>query len=127
MNFLNQLKFNEKGLIPGIIQDNKTGEVLMLGYMNRKSITKTLQTGRVHFWSRSRRRLWLKGERSGHYQQVKKIYVDCDADTLLIKVNQISGACHTGYHSCFYQQVKDKGNSVQVVGKKVFDPDKVYS
>lgn len=127
MDFLNQLKFDEKGLIPAIIQDEATGEVLMMGYMNRESIEKTIQSGRVHFWSRSRQKLWLKGESSGHYQEVKQIYFDCDADTLLIKVNQIGGACHTGYRSCFYRRVEEGGKRVEVIGNKVFDPQKAYS
>jgi phosphoribosyl-AMP cyclohydrolase len=95
----------EKGkeLVPVIIQDASTNEVLMLGYMNRKSRKKTLETKRSCFWSRSRQKLWIKGETSGHFQEVKEIYLDCDRDTLLIKVDQIGGAaCHTGYRSCFH-------------------------
>jgi len=126
MKFTEQLKFDEKGLIPAIIQDEKNGEVLMLGYMNTESIEKTMETGRVCFWSRSRQKLWLKGESSGHFQELKQIYFDCDADTLLIKVNQIGGACHTGYRSCFYSEVKDNGDNIEIIGEKVFEPDKVY-
>ncbi|MCK4248856.1 MAG: phosphoribosyl-AMP cyclohydrolase [Candidatus Omnitrophica bacterium] len=126
MEFLDKLKFDDKGLIPAIIQDEQNNEVLMLGYMNKESLEKTLETGKVHFWSRSRQKLWLKGESSGHVQEVKQIYYDCDADTLLIKVDQTGGACHTGYRSCFYQEVKDNGNKIEITGEKVFDPDEIY-
>ena len=126
MEFLDKLKFDEQGLIPAIIQDEQNNEVLMLGYMNKESLEKTLETGKVHFWSRSRQKLWFKGESSGHVQEVKQIYYDCDADTLLIKVDQTGGACHTGYRSCFYQEVKDNGNKIEITGEKVFDPDQVY-
>lgn len=100
------LKFDEKGLIPAIIQDNKTGEVLMIAYMNKTSLKKTLQVNKTCFWSRSRKKLWVKGETSGHFQKVKKIYYDCDADALLIKVDQTGVACHTGNWSCFYRRLK---------------------
>lgn len=126
MEFLNKLKFDEQGLIPAIIQDEQNNEILMLGYMNKESLEKTLETGKVHFWSRSRQKLWLKGESSGHVQEVKQIYYDCDADTLLIKVDQIGGACHTGYRSCFYREVKDNGNKIEITGEKVFEPDEIY-
>ncbi|MCK4422849.1 MAG: phosphoribosyl-AMP cyclohydrolase [Candidatus Omnitrophica bacterium] len=126
MEFLDKLKFDDKGLIPAIIQDEQNNEVLMLGYMNKESLEKTLETGKVHFWSRSRQKLWLKGESSGHVQEVKQIYYDCDADTLLIKVDQTGGACHTGYRSCFYQEVKENGNKIEITSEKVFDPDQVY-
>lgn len=126
MEFLDKLKFDDKGLIPAIIQDEQNNEVLMLGYMNKESLEKTLETGKVHFWSRSRQKLWLKGESSGHVQEVKQIYYDCDADTLLIKVDQTGGACHTGYRSCFYQEVKENGNKIEITGEKVFDPDEIY-
>ncbi len=113
------------GLIPVIIQDEATHQVLMLGYMNQESWEETLKTGKVTFWSRSRRKLWLKGETSGHVQEVKGIYLDCDGDTLLIKVNQIGGAaCHTGYKSCFHYR-HEKGEW-KIFGKKIFDPKEVY-
>ena len=100
-----KLKFNENGLIPAIIQDVNTNEVLMLAYMNKLSIRRTLETGRTHFWSRSRKKLWLKGETSGNFQEVKEIYYDCDMDALLVKVKQIGVACHTGNKSCFYRKI----------------------
>jgi len=121
-----KIDFNKgNGLIPVIIQDALTHEVLMLGYMNRESWQKTLETKRVSFWSRSRGKLWVKGETSGHTQEVKDIYLDCDGDTLLIKVNQIGGAaCHTGFRSCFH--LRHEEGEWKVSGEKVFDPKEVY-
>jgi phosphoribosyl-AMP cyclohydrolase len=113
------------GLLPAIAQDYKTGEVLMLAYMNEEAWQKTLETGRVHYFSRTRQELWLKGKSSGHVQVVKEIYVDCDEDTILVKVDQLGGAaCHTGYRSCFYRKVEDK--ELKIAGDKVFDPREVY-
>jgi len=113
------------GLIPAIAQDEKTGEVLMMAYMNRESWELTLKTGVVHYWSRSRNQLWKKGESSGNVQEVKEIRVDCDDDTVLIKVNQIGdAACHTGYRSCFFRVIKD--GKLTEDGEKIFNPDEVY-
>ena len=113
------------GLIPAIVQDAETKDVLMLAYMNRASWEATLQSGKATFWSRSRQKLWLKGESSGHVQIVKDIFIDCDEDTVLLQVEQIGGAaCHTGHRSCFFR--KRKGGDFVVVGKKVFDPKEVY-
>lgn len=113
------------GLIPVIIQDEATHQALMLGYMNRESWEETLKTGKVTFWSRSRKKLWIKGETSGHFQEVKEILLDCDGDTLLIKVNQIGGAaCHTGFQSCFHHRYK--GGEWEVTGVRIFDPKEVY-
>lgn len=101
------LKYDKKGLIPAIIQNIKTNEVLMLAYMDKTALKKTIKTGRTHFWSRSRKKYWMKGETSGNIQLVKKILYDCDKDTLLIKVKQVgTGACHTGKRSCFYRSIK---------------------
>ncbi|RMF88807.1 MAG: bifunctional phosphoribosyl-AMP cyclohydrolase/phosphoribosyl-ATP diphosphatase HisIE [Nitrospinota bacterium] len=100
---LAELRFNDQGLIPAVIQDSRSGEVLMVAYMNREALQKTLSTGLTHFWSRSRKTLWQKGETSGHIQQVEEIAYDCDADTLLVKVRQQGVACHTGARSCFYR------------------------
>ncbi len=108
-------------LIPAIAQDWRTGEVLMLAYMNDEAISKTRETGVAHYWSRSRKKLWLKGESSGHIQRVKEIRVDCDCDAILLIIEQEGGACHTGYRSCFYRTIDGK-----VVGEKVFEPDDVY-
>jgi phosphoribosyl-AMP cyclohydrolase len=125
-NFIANLKFDGNGLIPAVIQDYKTNEVLMVAFMNDEAVKRTLSTGRAHFYSRSRKKLWLKGETSGHIQKVKEIRFDCDADCLLVKVQQIGGACHTGYRSCFYRKLKDKKGNIQVSGKKIFDPEKIY-
>ncbi|HHI97771.1 MAG TPA: phosphoribosyl-AMP cyclohydrolase [Thermodesulfatator atlanticus] len=113
------------GLVPVIAQDWQTGEVLMLAYMNEEAWEKTLETGKVHYYSRSRQKIWLKGESSGHFQIVKEIRLDCDLDTLLIKVEQLGGAaCHKGYRSCFFRRFKD--GDLEVVGEKIFDPEVVY-
>lgn len=106
MCFIKQLKFDEKGLIPVITQDYQNGQVLMLGYANKEAMELTLQKGTVHYYSRSRKQLWHKGETSGHFQHVKQILYDCDADAVLIKVEQIGAACHTGKRSCFYRNEK---------------------
>jgi phosphoribosyl-AMP cyclohydrolase len=119
--------FRKSELIPVIAQDNSTGDVLMLAYMNEEAYAETLKTGRVCYYSRSRDRLWRKGEESGNVQEVKSIYFDCDADTLLIKVNQIGGAaCHEGYRSCFFRQVVPDAEEPRVIGERVFDPKQVY-
>ena len=124
---LERLKFDADGLIPAIVQDASSGEVLMMAWMNREALDKTVATGKTHFFSRSRNKLWLKGETSGHLQHVRSVAVDCDADVLLIKVAQVGAACHDGYYSCFYRETRPgaKGEWT-VVGRKVFDPDKVY-
>ena len=127
MDILDELKFDKAGLIPAIVQDNENNEVLMMAFMNRQALQKTLESGRVCFWSRSRQEYWIKGETSGHTQTVKSVAFDCDGDALLIKVEQKGGACHIGYRSCFFREVSSDGNSSRIVGKKVFDPDEVYS
>lgn len=109
---INELRFDAHGLIPAIIQDSSTGEVLMMAYMNRDSVVKTLESGQTWFWSRSRQQLWHKGETSGHYQNVNEISYDCDADCLLVKVNQVGAACHTGKKTCFHNEIySNKYNS----------------
>lgn len=113
------------GLIPAIAQDYKTGEVLMLAYMNEQAFEETLNSGKATYWSRSRNELWKKGETSGHMQDVKEIRVDCDNDTVLLKVDQIGGAaCHKGYKSCFFSCVKN--NELEITDPIIFDPKKVY-
>ncbi len=124
MKFLDTVKFDSQGLVPAIIQA-KTGEVLMLGWMNKEALQRTIATGKVHFWSRSRKKLWMKGEKSGHYQLLREIYLDCDNDTLLIKVEQVKAACHTGYRSCFFRKVTPQGD-LEIIGKKIFEPKEVY-
>jgi phosphoribosyl-AMP cyclohydrolase len=114
------------GVVPVIAQDDTTGEVLMMAYMNREAFAETLRTGRVCYFSRSRNRLWRKGEESGNGQEVRGVYVDCDADTVLIKVHQIGGAaCHEGYPSCFFRRLAD--DALEIVAQRVFDPNEVYS
>ena len=126
MNFYDQLKFNPEGLIPAIVQEQSTGRVLMMAWMNRASLEKTLETGRTHFWSRSRQKFWMKGESSGHVQHVKSIRTDCDKDVLLIEVQQIGAACHDGYYSCFYNEYNAGERNWKTIGTKVFDPETVY-
>jgi phosphoribosyl-AMP cyclohydrolase len=123
---LETFKFDDKGLIPAVIQDYKDNAVLMVAYMNKESLMRTLKTNKATFWSRSRQSFWVKGESSGNIQKVKELYYDCDADCLLIKVIQIGGAaCHTGHRSCFFTKITSKGTT-KTIGKKLFDPDKVY-
>lgn len=113
------------GLLPAIAQDWKTGEVLMLAYINEEAWNETLKTGNATYWTRSRQKLWRKGEESGNVQKVKEIYVDCDEDTVIFKVEQIGGAaCHEGYPTCFFR--KYENGELKVVGERVFDPAKVY-
>jgi phosphoribosyl-AMP cyclohydrolase len=114
-----------QGLVPAIAQDAATGEVLMLAYMNQEAWEKTLQTGQVHYYSRSRRELWRKGATSGHVQKLKAARLDCDLDAVVLLVEQVGGAaCHEGYRTCFYREIKD--GRVEVCAPKVFDPKKVY-
>ena len=113
------------GLVPAIVQEFQSGEVLMLAFMNEKAWQETLSTGKATYYSRSRQQLWMKGKTSGNIQVVKEIRIDCDNDTVLLKVEQIGGAaCHTGHKSCFYQKIE--GGSVKVIGKPIFNPEEVY-
>ncbi len=121
---LDQLKFDDKGLIPVILQDFENGEILMFAFMNRESLKMTLESKLATYWSRSRKKLWVKGESSGHTQEVKEVYFDCDNDALLIKIKQNVAACHTGYRSCFFNKIE--GDQVKTVGTKLFEEDKVY-
>lgn len=123
---LSGLKFDEHGLIPAIIQDAKTNEVLMMAWMNKEALAKTVETGKTHFFSRSRNKLWLKGESSGHVQVVHSIRTDCDKDVLLVAVTQEGAACHDGYYSCFYRKHDQGAADWKVEGNLVFDPKKVY-
>ncbi len=113
------------GLLPAIVQDHESNEVLMVAYINEEALQKTQETGKAHFWSRSRNELWLKGGTSGHVQMVKEVLVDCDEDCVIYKVEQIGGAaCHTGYRSCFHRKIQ--GDTLETIGEMVFDPQEVY-
>lgn len=125
MSILDQLKFDENGLISAIIQDHKTNEVLMFAFMNRDAVEKTLAGPFVTFWSRSRGKLWVKGEESGHTQTVKEVLYDCDGDALLVKVDQKVAACHEGYRSCFFRKIEGDGS--KVIEKHVFNPKEAYT
>ena len=122
-----KLDFNKSGgLIPAIAQDYKSGEILMLGYMNHAALNATLETGKATYYSRSRQTLWVKGETSGKVQLVKEIRIDCDDDAVLLKVEQLGeAACHTGHRSCFYKKIED--GTIRIVGKPLFDPKEVYN
>jgi len=126
MNKKEELDFNKMGgLIPAIVQDEASGDVLMLAFMDPQAWELTLKTGEAHYYSRTRKKVWRKGETSGHVQRVKAVYLDCDEDTVLLKVEQIGGAaCHTGYRSCFYR--RRQGDIWQVEGSLIFDPQEVY-
>jgi len=119
MSIYDELKFNDDGLIPAIIQEQSTRRVLMMAWMNRASIEKTIASGKTHFWSRSRQKFWMKGETSGHVQTVKDIAFDCDGDTLLIQVEQSGAACHEGYKSCFFRSAGTSGDPVSVTEAKL--------
>ena len=121
-----EIKFDKEGLVPAIIQDNNTLEVLMVAYMNKEALMLSLDTGKTHFWSRSRRKIWMKGETSGNVQEIVDISLDCDGDAILIKVKQTKAACHTGHKSCFYRQIDKKDLTFQETSDKVFDPSEVY-
>ena len=122
-----KLDFNKTGgLVPAIVQDFQTGEILMLAYMNPDAFNATLATGKATYYSRSRQTLWVKGETSGNMQLIKEIRIDCDDDTLLLKVEQLGGAaCHTGHRSCFFKKIED--GSIRIMGKPIFDPREVYN
>jgi len=125
LNFRHNI--NGEELIIAIAQDHETNEVLMVAYMNREALDKTLNLGKVHYWSTSRGKIWLKGESSGHLQIVKEMFVDCDADAVLIKVKQVGGACHEGYFSCFFRKlIENDEYKLEKVKEKVFDPEKIY-
>jgi phosphoribosyl-AMP cyclohydrolase len=117
-----ELQYKEGGLIPVVVQDNTTREVLMVAYANQEAVRLTRETGFAHYYSRSRKKLWKKGEESGHFQRVFRILVDCDEDCLLYLVDQTGAACHTGYRTCFYRTIEG-----EIIGDLVFDPSKVYA
>ncbi len=124
MSFYDQLKFDAQGLIPAIIQEQKTGRVVMMAWMNRASLESTITTGKTHFWSRSRQKYWMKGEESGNTQTVKDIAFDCDGDVLLIQVEQNGPACHVGYQSCFFRSVENGG--FKITEPQLQNPEEIY-
>lgn len=118
---------NGEELVIAIAQDHESGEVLMVAYMNLEAFKKTIETGKAHYWSTSRKQLWLKGESSGHTQEVKEIFTDCDQDAVLMKVKQNGAACHEGYYSCFFREIsEDNEFKLKIVKEKVFTPENVY-
>ena len=119
------LKWDDKGFVAVVVQDDANGEVLMVAWMNEEAVRRTLETRKATFYSRSRKKIWVKGEESGNVQAVTSVRVDCDQDVILLRVKQTGGACHEGYRSCFFREVDGKGN-LRVVGARLFDPDKVY-
>lgn len=124
---MNGPDFDKFDLIPAIAQDAQSGDVLMMAYMNREAYEETLRSGRVCYWSRSRQKLWRKGEESGNVQELKSVYFDCDSDTLLVKVHQVGGAaCHEGYRSCFFRKIDPATGEVSTEGERIFDPAEVY-
>jgi len=126
MRALDGLKFNEQGLIPAIIQDDSNGDVLMLAWMNQEAVRRTIDTGRVTFWSRSRQSFWVKGEMSGHTQTVRAVQYDCDGDCLLIRVEQAGAACHEGFRSCFFRTISPDGDASEENQERIVDPQEVY-
>jgi phosphoribosyl-AMP cyclohydrolase len=127
MSFYEKLKFTADGLIPAIVQEQSTGRVLMMAWMNRASLETTIKTGKTHFWSRSRQKFWMKGEESGHTQTVKDIAFDCDGDTLLIQVEQVGAACHEGYKSCFFRSVEGAGENIKTTEQQLKSPKEIYA
>jgi phosphoribosyl-AMP cyclohydrolase len=126
MSFYDRLKFDAHGLIPAIVQDQVSKRVLMMAWMNRASLEKTLETGHTCFWSRTRQKFWMKGESSGHTQAVKEIAFDCDGDTLLIQVEQIGPACHEGYRSCFFTSIQADGKAFKITEPQLLSPEQIY-
>ena len=126
MSFYDKLKFTSEGLIPAIIQEQSTGRVVMMAWMNRASLESTIATGKTHFWSRSRQKFWMKGEESGNTQTVKDIAFDCDGDTLLIQVEQNGPACHEGYQSCFFRSIEGKGDTWKTTEPQRKTPEELY-
>ena len=126
MQLLTNLKFDDKGLIPAVIVNVTDNRVLTLCFMNQDALEKTIETGQVHVFRRSKNRLMLKGETSGHTQSVEKVFFDCEGKSLVIKVKQKVAACHTGYMSCYYRKYNDKTDNIEIIEEKVFDPEKTY-
>jgi phosphoribosyl-AMP cyclohydrolase len=127
MNVFDQIKWNDQGLIPAILQDNDSMKVVMMAWMNKEALAKTIETKQCYFYSRSRNKIWLKGEESGNFHNVVSILVDCDFDSLLVKVNVKSGiSCHTGRNSCFYNEITDNGDTINIIEEVLKDPKLIY-
>ena len=126
MKIRDELKFDDKGLLTAIVVDDESGDVIMCAFMNRDAVEKTLETSKMHYYSRSRNKLWLKGETSGHTQDVRSVAIDCDGDAVVFRVIQHVAACHTGQFSCFHRVLKEDGETLRVVSEPVFDPKAVY-
>ncbi len=126
MQLLTNLKFDDKGLIPAVIVDVTDNRVLTLCFMNQDALEKTIETGQVHVFRRSKNRLMLKGETSGHTQSVEEVFFDCEGKSLVIKVKQKVAACHAGYMSCYYRKYNEKTDNIEIIEEKVFDPEKTY-
>ena len=126
MSFYEKLKFDAQGLIPAIVQEQKSGRVVMMAWMNRASLESTIATGKTHFWSRSRQKFWMKGEESGNTQSVKDIAFDCDGDCLLIQVEQNGPACHEGYQSCFFRSIEGQGGTFKTTEPQLLKPEEMY-
>ncbi len=126
MHAIDNLKYDSYGLVPAVVQDAEDGTVLMVAYMNAESLTATLNTGRATFWSRSRQKLWVKGETSGHTQRVRHVLVDCDLDCLVVKVEQIGLACHEGYRSCFFREMDSMGERLDIVAEQLKTHEEIY-
>ena len=125
MDILDKIKYDANGLVAAVMQDYENDEVLMVAYMNSESLKTTLETGKAHFWSRSRQKFWMKGESSGHTQEIKEVFIDCDGDCILFKIKQNVAACHVGFRSCFYR--KWDGEKLIETGEKLFNEDDVYT
>ena len=126
MSFLDKLKFNADGLIPAIIQEQSTGRVLMMAWMNKEAVRRSVAEGKTVFWSRSRQQYWIKGETSGNVQLIKDVAFDCDGDTLLFQVEQKGAACHEGYKSCFFRSVREQGSDFEVTEPRLITPEEMY-
>ena len=123
---IDNLKYDANGLITAVVQDAANGDVLMVGYMNREAVKRTLETGKVTFWSRSRQKFWVKGETSGNFQLLRGLYVDCDQDCLLVKAEQVGPACHEGYRSCFFRQIESGADSLVDIAERMKTPEEIY-
>lgn len=125
MQLFDKIKYDANGLVTAVVQDDSTGDVLMVAYMNEEALRRTLDTGRVTYWSRSRQEYWVKGATSGQTQELRSLAIDCDGDALLVRVEQTGAACHEGYRSCFFRRATPD-RSLEVVGERLFDPKEVY-